>query len=114
MTKFEIFDAPVQPDNRVFLHQLQAFSESVTWLSGRGIQVDRHDFSSNAVKEYPAIENLIENSGVSALPVIILDGKIVLVGRYPTRNELSSWAKLQHPLFTFDGASTSCNGPSCG
>jgi len=114
MAKFEIFDTPAQPENRILQHQLQAFSESVTWLSSRGVQVDRHDFSSAVLKENPAIENLIENSGMRALPVILLDGKIVLAGRYPTRSELSSWAKLQHPLFTFDGAGTSCNGPSCG
>lgn len=113
MAKFEIFDAPVQPDNGFLQQQLRLFSESVDWLLGRGVSVERYDFSPETIGKNQAVENLIEHSGITALPVIICDGKIVLAGRYPSKNELSSWAKLQHPLFTFDGGGGSCSGPSC-
>jgi Arsenical resistance operon trans-acting repressor ArsD. len=115
MASFQVFDIPEKTDNRLLQQQKLAFTESVDWLRSKNVPVERFDIAANPelLKNNPAIESLVENSGINALPVILMDGKIMLVGRYPSRGELSSWAKLQHALFTFEDNGV-CSGPSCG
>uniref|UniRef100_A0A182SH65 HTH arsR-type domain-containing protein n=1 Tax=Anopheles maculatus TaxID=74869 RepID=A0A182SH65_9DIPT len=40
------------------------------------------------------VKNFLENSGAEGLPLILLDGELVMAGRYPTRADLARWCKL--------------------
>ncbi len=116
MTTFHIFEAAPQAESAYLRQQLLAFGEAIAWLEERGVVVVRSDVSENPalLTGNPAIQNLMEHSGNAALPVILMDEVIKLAGRYPSRAEMAGWAKLQHPLFTFEDKGGSCSGPQCG
>ena len=42
----------------------------------------------------PAGAQFLELSGVEGLPIVLVDGHIVLTGRYPNRTELARYAGL--------------------
>lgn len=72
------------------------FSADVDWLKQSSVQIERFNlaqqpmaFVNNAVaKAY------LERSGAEGLPLILLDGKIALAGRYPNRAELAQFAGI--------------------
>ena len=75
---------------------LVEFNAVVQWLSQQGIAVARHNltqdpaaFAANAdvVKEMQA--------GMDRLPVLLVDGRVVATGMYPTRPQLMQKLGLQ-------------------
>jgi len=76
--------------------QQARFSADLAWLHRKGIEVRRHnltqeplDFAKNAdVKRL-----MTENSG-DGLPVVLMDGKVMQHGTYPSRSELARWLSL--------------------
>lgn len=69
---------------------LAQFAADLKWIEGHAISVQRHNlgqepqaFAANAavVKEMEA--------GMDRLPVIMLDGRIVSTGKYPSRRQLA-------------------------
>lgn len=47
--------------------------------------------------ETPAVASFLELSGEEGLPVTLVDGQVVLTGRYPSRAELMRYAGLESP-----------------
>lgn len=45
-------------------------------------------------KEMPEIQQLMDEKGIAALPAVMLDGKIVKSGEYPSNKELLDWSGL--------------------
>ena len=45
-------------------------------------------------KEMPEIRQLMDEKGIEALPAVMLDGKIVKSGEYPSNKELLDWSGL--------------------
>jgi|WetSurMetagenome_2_1015567.scaffolds.fasta_scaffold493260_2 AhpD family alkylhydroperoxidase len=76
--------------------QLTRFSADLAWLRRKGIEVRRHsltqeplDFAKNAdVKRLMA-----ENNG-DGLPIVLVDGKVMQHGTYPSRRDLAGWLDL--------------------
>lgn len=46
-------------------------------------------------KENPEIKQLLEDKGAEALPAVLLDGRIVKSGAYPSNKELLGWTGLE-------------------
>lgn len=62
-------------------------------LNKKGIKVDRFNLS-NAPQEFinnSVINKLINEKGVEVLPATILDGELVITGRYPTNDEIANF-----------------------
>ena len=94
MKKLEIYDPALccstgvcgpSPDT-----QLTVFASVLGTLKGR-VEVNRYNlsqqpgaFASNAV-----VNQVLREEGPDALPVILIDGKLVLKGIYPTADQLS-------------------------
>jgi len=53
-----------------------------------------------------------ERSGQEALPITLLDGEVVLAGRYPSRQQLGQWLKIATPSANANAGSC-CSGGKC-
>lgn len=65
-------------------------------LKRRGINISRHNlkdepgaFVSNSV-----VNQCLQEQGAEALPITLLDGKIVLSKNYPSNKQLSEWTGI--------------------
>jgi len=80
--------------------ELLRISTVINALSKHGIKVERFNLTS-APMEFvtnQAINQLVNEKGVDELPAIIVDGKIVITGRYPSNEEI---AKMLDVSLTF-------------
>lgn len=58
-------------------------------LKNKGILVERYNLTSNpqAFIDNKEVNQILNNIGVKALPVIVVDGVVVKAGSYPTNEE---------------------------
>lgn len=76
--------------------QLVEFSAAVDWAKQNGAQIERFNLAQQpmAFAENAVVKSFLEQSGAEALPVVLVDGALMLSGRYPSRDELVQWAGL--------------------
>lgn len=76
------------------------FSTDADWLKHAGGQIERFNLAQQpmAFAENSAVKAFLERSGAEGLPLILLDGEIVMAGRYPTRKELARFAGVSSSL----------------
>ena len=96
--------------------QLVGFSADVDWAKQNGIAIERFNLAQQpmAFAENAIVKGLLERSGESALPVILVDGEVALAGRYPSRDDLARWAGVTAPVQQKSTAGGCCSGGSCG
>ncbi|MBZ9636979.1 arsenite efflux transporter metallochaperone ArsD [Clostridium sp. FP1] len=70
--------------------ELLRVSTVLNGLKKNGVEVQRFNLSSSPQEfvDNKVVNKFINEKGIDDLPVTILDGEIVLVGRYPTNEEL--------------------------
>ena len=68
---------------------LVSFAALLTQLSQQGVKVERFNLGQQpmAFVQNPAVKALLDQEGVAALPLILLDGEVHLKGRYLTDAE---------------------------
>ena len=76
------------------------FSADVDWLKHAGGQIERFNLAQQpmAFAENAVVKAFLERSGAEGLPLILLDGEIVMAGRYPTRKELERFVGVSSAL----------------
>lgn len=69
------------------------FTADVDWAKQNGAQIQRFNLAQQpmAFAENAVVKRFLEESGPDELPLVLLDGDIVLSGRYPKRSELTQW-----------------------
>lgn len=80
--------------------ELLRISTVLNTLKNNGIKVERYNLS-NAPQEFinnNEVNEFINKYGVDKLPVTVLDGKIVVIGRYPTNEEFKNFIELSFSL----------------
>lgn len=79
--------------------RLVKFAADLNWLEVKGVLVDRFNLSHQpaAFVAAPAVKAELERLGDAALPVVEVDGAIVSVGVYPSREELAAWTHVDPP-----------------
>ncbi|WP_249011511.1 arsenite efflux transporter metallochaperone ArsD [Conexibacter sp. DBS9H8] len=84
--------------------------EDLRWAGENGATVARHNLATDpdAFVASPKVTGLIAAFGERALPALVLDGEIVLHGRYPSRDELAGF--LSAPV----EADPAASGGGCG
>ncbi len=84
---------------------LVAFAADVDWAKQNGAQIERLNLAQQplAFAENAAVKRFLETSGQDGLPLILLDGEVVLSGRYPDRNELTEWLGIAAAPSLFTG-----------
>ena len=81
------------------------FAADYEWAKSKGCAITRVNLAQEPLvfAENEVVRKLLERSGPSALPVVLVDNEIALAGRYPTRDELAHWI----------GAGSSVQSNSC-
>jgi len=96
--------------------KLVQFAADLDWLKTQGVIVQRHNLSQNpgAFVENELVKTALTEKGEAALPVILLNGKMASTGRYPDRNELAGWFKLNATAPAATAKSDcGCKGGTC-
>lgn len=106
--------------------ELLRVSTVLSELKKNGVEVERFNLSGSPQEfvDNSVINKFINESGIEDLPVTILDGEIVVVGRYPTNEELMkilnvpmSFLGVKPKSFKIKAASKSggcgCDGGKC-
>ena len=121
MKKIQVFDPALCCSTGVcgteIDQSLVNFSADADWLKHSGGQIERFnlaqqpmDFVNNAVAKA-----FLERSGAEGLPLILVDGEIVMAGRYPTRTELARFVGLScaESDETVTEVKSCCSGSNC-
>lgn len=91
---------------------LVSFSADVAWAKLNGAQIERYNLAQQpiAFAENATVKGFLERSGQESLPLVLVDGEVVLAGRYPQRAELARWAGIAQPADETKTADSCCSG----
>ena len=100
--------------------ELLRISTVLNNLSKIGVIVERYNLS-NAPQEFidnKEVNEFINSKGVDKLPVVVVDDKIVIEGRYPTNDEISKFLGVETSKFAGktepkNEGGCCCNGGGC-
>ena len=94
MKSLEVFD----PAITCFDPVLAQFAADLAWVEKYGVKVSRHNLGKEpqAFADNPAVSREME-AGMDRLPVIIVDGRIVSTGKYPSREQLAQKLGIAAP-----------------
>jgi hypothetical protein len=95
--------------------KLVQFAADLDWLKTQDVIVQRHNLSQNpaAFVENEAVKTALAEKGETALPLLLVNGKVTATGRYPKRSELAVWFKLKATATPAPAKSSCCCGGSC-
>ncbi len=87
----------------------------LNWLKSQGVIVQRHNLSQNpaAFVENAAVSAALKRQGEAALPLVLVNGKVAVTGRYPDRAELAALLKLKEIGTPAPAKPGCCGGNSC-
>jgi arsenite methyltransferase len=90
--------------------------EDLRWVGHQGVTVARHNLSADpdAFVANPKVTGLMAAFGEPALPALLIDGDIVMHGRYPTRDELAGLLSVKaEPVVDVPASSGCCSSSGC-
>lgn len=92
---------------------LTRFSADLDWVGEQGVEVQRYNLAQQpqAFVESAQATTVLEQRGEQGLPLILLDGRPVASGDYPTRDTLALWADI--PLAAAPAAEPESTGGCC-
>ncbi|MFP4282309.1 MAG: arsenite efflux transporter metallochaperone ArsD [Opitutales bacterium] len=95
--------------------QLAAFASALQALKGQA-KVERFNLAQEpaAFAGHPTIKAILERDGPDALPVVLLDGQIVMQRVYPTRAQLEQLLAAPAPQTVGAANETDENESCCG
>ncbi|MDD3391990.1 MAG: arsenite efflux transporter metallochaperone ArsD [Bacilli bacterium] len=93
--------------------ELLRISTVLNNLTKNGVIVDRYNLSTTPQEfvNNKKVSDFLNTKGVKRLPIIILDGEIVIEGRYPSNEEISEL--LDVPMSNFTKVESSNNNSCC-
>jgi hypothetical protein len=76
--------------------RLVQFAADLDWLKTEGVLVQRHNLSQNpaAFVDNKLVSATLAAQGEAALPILLVNGKVAVTGRYPERGELATLANV--------------------
>jgi len=101
MKKVQVFDPALCCSSGVcgtdVDQKLVDFSADAGWAKQHGAVIERFNLAQQpmAFAENTAVKDLLQKVGEAALPVILVDGQVVLSGSYPTREALAGWLGIK-------------------
>ena len=101
MSKLQVFDPAMCCSTGVcgpsVDPSLPRFAADLEWLKSKGLQVERYNLAQEvaAFTSNPVVKVALNSRGSKCLPLLLLDGTIVVEGAYPTREELASLAHVE-------------------
>ena len=101
MTTLEVYDPPMCCSTGVCGPQVDPalvhFAADLDWLKGQGVAVERFNLGQQpgAFARSEAVTGALTEKGNDCLPLILVDGRIMSQGAYPSRAELAGFAGLR-------------------
>ncbi|MGC8525501.1 MAG: arsenite efflux transporter metallochaperone ArsD [Acidibrevibacterium sp.] len=95
--------------------QLIAIAADLAWARQQGAKVERFNLGQQPMVfvNNATVKGILDRSGQSALPLILVNGQIALVGRYPQRAELARWLGMAAEAQAAEPpAARGCCGPA--
>ncbi len=91
--------------------KLVQFAADLDWLKSEGVIIQRHNLSQNpaAFVENKLVQQTLTEKGEAALPLMLVNGKVAVTGRYPNRNELAGLVQVEVKAAK-ESAKSSCRG----
>ncbi|MEQ5735528.1 arsenite efflux transporter metallochaperone ArsD, partial [Providencia alcalifaciens] len=95
MKKLEVFDPALCCSSGVCGTEVDQalvdFATDADWLKKQGANIRRFNLAQEPMEfvNNTKAKTFLETTGAESLPLLILDGEIVLTGRYPKRHELA-------------------------
>jgi len=122
MRKIDVYDKPMCCSTGVCGPQvdpaLPRFAADLDWLKNQGHQVERFnlaqqpgEFANNST-----VQQMLASEGVECLPLVIVDGRVVSRGEYPSRANLALWTETNlanHALPVTLNSERCCGGSDC-
>lgn len=73
---------------------LAGFAGDLDWLAERGVEVSRFNLGQEPAQfvANEQVKALLDAEGEAGLPAVFTDGELRSTGRFPSRDELVSWA----------------------
>lgn len=102
MPKLEVFDPPMCCSTGVcgpsVDPKLVRFAADLEWLKSKGVQVERCNLAQDpgAFVHNPILKKTLNSHGMKCLPLLVLDGRIIASGGYPTRKELAEQTRVEY------------------
>ena len=95
---------------------LPKFASDLEWLKAQGVAVERYNLAQqpSAFVQNTIVRGALETEGQECLPLVLVDGKIMSRGAFPSREILAGW--LGAPEATMAAPSSvggCCGGSSC-
>lgn len=83
--------------------ELVRFAADLDSIASEGVSVERFNLAQQpeSFVAHPAVTEAMRERGDQALPVVLVDGRKVMEGAYPSRAQLERWAT---PAATPDGS----------
>lgn len=95
--------------------ELLRISTVLNTLKSEGVVIERYNLN-NAPMEFvksSIVNQYVNEKGVDGLPVVTVDGEIVLAGRYPASDEILTLLDLPAELLLPKGAASCCCDTDC-
>ncbi len=94
---------------------LVTFAADVDWARQNGVAIGRFNLAHQpmAFAENAEVKTFLEHAGQEGLPLILLDGAVILTGRYPTRDELVRWSGIEAGSEGAKPAKSCCSTGCC-
>ena len=92
--------------------ELLRISTVLNTLKQEGVVVERYNLN-NAPMEFVKnniVNQYVNEKGVDGLPVVVVDGEIVIAGRYPANDEILTLLGLPAEILLPKGATSCCCG----
>ena len=75
---------------------LPRFAADLEWLKSKGVGVERYNLAQEiaAFTSNSLVKTTLNSQGTQCLPLILVDGKIIAQGAYPTRAQLAEYVRV--------------------
>ncbi|CAM7011267.1 arsenite efflux transporter metallochaperone ArsD [Morganella morganii] len=120
MKKLEVFDPALCCSTGVCGTEVDQalvdFATDMDWLKKQGASIRRFNLAQEPMEfvNNTKAKTFLETAGAGSLPLLILDGEIVLTGRYPKRHELARWFGIRPNIEKAEIVKSCCgNGKTC-
>lgn len=121
MSRLEVFDPAMCCSTGICGPEvdpaLPRFAADLDWLSAQGVEVFRHNLSQQpaAFAENEEVKAALGAQGLDCLPLVLLDGKVLSMGAYPSREQLATRTaqKPRVPLGSRPACVPKADGSSC-
>jgi Arsenical resistance operon protein ArsD len=78
--------------------QLARIAADLEWLKSKGVEVERYNLAQDvaAFTANATVKQALNSQGTKCLPMMLVDGRAISQGNYPTREELAEMTGVAH------------------